>query len=552
MNPAKCLDEQALWNVLEGTAARRVSEHLDTCLRCQQRLQGLKISRDDVLENLSTVDFDEMLVDGESTGPSAQRGFDFSAHQATISRYRIIRCLSYGGQGQVFLADDVHLNRKVVIKVAHASITEDIVSSELIVAEGELLARMNHPQLAQVFDAGIEHGRPYLVMEYVEGRTLFDYVKECKLTENDIRRLILETASAVAAIHRNEIIHLDLKPENVIVSHDGHCKVVDLGTSWLLSDSEHCRGNIICGTISSMAPEQLYARHHNIGCWTDVFGLGAILYFLLTQRDLKAAQTPADSRAGLWTYAPDVLEDADCSESLKKICLQAIEPDFRCRIQSVSEFSECFAKPARRRQAAYFLGTGVLSLVIGLFQVLQFTPRVDVTSEVGNPTANVKQELLLSDGASEPRFLQIHVVNFPEEPTHFCLWTQTNELFFLPSIRAIRPDGVEVLKMRVAHQGLAIPERLKSCAIILIGAEYAGAAGTATINIPLRKRLDQQCQLELSQNSDWALWYQPGRPALCHVEMTKSRTVGDVIKYEFDTHDDRVICPEISEHLELF
>lgn len=491
MNRTECLNEKELWAVLDECASEVASLHVSECGLCRSRLDDLKSSHEEVLQNLSTLDLDEFLFE-DSTVQADQAVADVKQAvqiQETISRYRIIRRLSYGGQGQVYLGEDSQLNRKVAIKVAHASISEDCISSELIRTEGELLARLNHPQLAQVYDAGIENGRPFLVMEYVEGESLQDYLHGNQLSVGEIRRVILEISKAVEVLHECGILHLDLKPENVIVTPDGRCKVVDLGASWLVSQIENDGKRVIGGTVAYMSPEQFRRERSEIGPWTDVFGLGALLYSLLIHANLEVRDQTSHSE-GLWACGSVELRQNNYPKLLKRICLKAIAEETQDRFQSVKEFIDCFHITERRRQAAYLVGTGVLSLLIGIIQVVQFAPTTKVNVQNEQVSFETSERIPLNEVTYEDRFVQIRAVNLPEGPMHFCVWSEEAGLRFLPAIREMNNQGLEVLRARSLNYGLKLSAAKTQLFVMIICAEFVGPAGTTHLTNMLRTHLE--------------------------------------------------------------
>lgn len=491
MNRTECLNEKELWAVLDECASEVASLHVSECGLCRSRLDDLKSSHEEVLQNLSTLDLDEFLFE-DSTVQADQAVGDVKQAvqiQETISRYRIIRRLSYGGQGQVYLGEDSQLNRKVAIKVAHTSISEDCISSELIRTEGELLAKLNHPQLAQVYDAGIENGRPFLVMEYVEGESLQDYLHGNQLSVGEIRRVILEISKAVEVLHECGILHLDLKPENVIVTPDGRCKVVDLGASWLVSQIENDGKRVIGGTVAYMSPEQFRREGSKIGPWTDVFGLGALLYSLLAHANLEVRDETSHSE-GLWACGSVELRQNYYPKLLKKICLKAIAEDSQDRFQSVVEFIESFSINERRRQAAYLVGTGVLSLVIGLAQVIQFAPTNKANAQTEQASFKARERIPLNEVVYDDRFVQISTVNLPEGPMHFCVWSEGEGLRFLPAIREMNNKGLEVLRARSLNHGVKLSTANTQLIVMIISAEFAGPAGTNHLTNMLRTHLE--------------------------------------------------------------
>jgi serine/threonine protein kinase len=198
-----------------------------------------------------------------------------------IGPYRLVRRLGQGGQGTVFEAarDDGTFHQRVAIKVVKWDM-DTAPARDRFRRERQMLAALEHPYIARLLDGGeAEDGTPYLVMEFVEGKTLtiaaWDWPRERKLN------LFLEIADAVAYAHRNLIVHRDLKPANILVSVDGHPKLLDFGVAKLVdTDPEHTATAMQALTPAYASPEQVLGEPITTAC--DVYSLGVVLYELLT------------------------------------------------------------------------------------------------------------------------------------------------------------------------------------------------------------------------------------------------------------------------------
>lgn len=166
-----------------------------------------------------------------------------------VGRYQIRRSLGQGGMGQVYLARDLLLGRSVALKVVHPDQLER-GGGERIVEEARLLAALNHPNIVQVYDAGMHRGAPYLALEYVDGAALAE--RSEPRSQDEALRLGRELADALAHAHRAGVLHCDLKPKNLLWGHDGRLRVVDFGLAQRLSAARLARA----GTPAWMAPEQ--------------------------------------------------------------------------------------------------------------------------------------------------------------------------------------------------------------------------------------------------------------------------------------------------------
>ncbi len=236
----------------------------------------------------------------------ASRGLipDSEALPAAIGPYRILRELGSGGMGSVYLADQQQpIRRQVALKVVKLGMdTREVLAR--FQAERQALARMGHPHIAQVFDAGITgEGRPYFVMEYVPGKSLTSFCDQRQLSTTERVRLLATVCRAVQHAHDRGFIHRDLKPSNVLVSvHDGKFvpKIIDFGIAKAVATGDGdgatqaislaTRADQVLGTPEYMSPEQMASGGVDVDTRTDVYSLGVTLYELL------CSELPFDSQ----------------------------------------------------------------------------------------------------------------------------------------------------------------------------------------------------------------------------------------------------------------
>jgi eukaryotic-like serine/threonine-protein kinase len=205
-----------------------------------------------------------------------------------LGAYRVVREIGRGGMGVVYQAerDDGQFSRRVAIKVLRAA--DDHGLHQRVLAERQILAALDHPHIARLLDGGIDgDGRPYLVMEHVDGLPIDVYCERMRLTVAERLRLFAVVARAVAYAHRNLIVHRDLKPSNILVTADGTPKLLDFGIARLLNPG---LGGVAAQTLQGgleftpeyASPEQL--RGEPLSTQSDIYSLGVLLYELLTGR----------------------------------------------------------------------------------------------------------------------------------------------------------------------------------------------------------------------------------------------------------------------------
>lgn len=206
-------------------------------------------------------------------------------------RYEIQRKLARGGMATVYLANDLRLTRVVAVKVMHEGLGDDQDFAAKFDREARAAARLSHPNVVSVFDQGIDAGRPYIVMEYVEGCTLRHMItREAPFEPLRALELLLPVANALAAAHEAGLIHRDIKPENVLISDRGQIKVADFGLAKAISAQTATATGMLIGTVSYIAPELVTHGRADPRC--DVYALGVVLYELLTGQKPHTGENP--------------------------------------------------------------------------------------------------------------------------------------------------------------------------------------------------------------------------------------------------------------------
>jgi serine/threonine protein kinase len=193
-------------------------------------------------------------------------------------RYRPERLLGRGGSAEVWCCTDEALDRQVALKLVTSSGGED---AGRVGDEARLLARLSHPGLVPVYDAGTdEHGRPWVVMELVDGETLSDAIKRGPMSSERVADIGARLADALAYVHGQALIHRDVKPANVLLGHDGRVRLTDFGIARLIDAAKVTATGLTVGTASYLSPEQVTAEP--VGTASDVYSLGLVLLECLT------------------------------------------------------------------------------------------------------------------------------------------------------------------------------------------------------------------------------------------------------------------------------
>lgn len=475
MSKQTCLSEAEIWELVvrphfEQVAASVPQTNVCGCRHCQDRVQALQAAVDEIRTNVELDRFldprklyDSQTGDFESNSSEALdecEVFD-GLPEVLIDRYQLLRQLSRGGQGSVFLAEDFVLQRHVAIKVSHCAVDEDSEVARRVQLESRMLARLNHARLPQVFDAGIVQGRCFLVMEYVEGRSLAEMVRSETLSVRQIHRLMSDIVEAVREIHRHGILHLDLKPENVLVTEFDRCKVVDLGIAWSPDQSEVPTTGLLGGTPEYMSPERFTATRSTPTCSDDIYGLGAILYTLLTgQTPHRAISAHESLDHGSWEQARRRLRAARVDGELRRICLKAMSYHARDRHRSI----ECFARGLKfSRLARYFpwiVGAGVASLLMGL--------SMDYYGIFGGVLA-AETRTVSSSSAGEVTLSRIAISGEVGPNPQLLIWMPGREAKFWSSTPQSALTGEPAFEVKLPRQGLTINAAHSPMVVLLLG-----------------------------------------------------------------------------------
>ena len=261
----------------------------------------------------------------------------------SVAGYEIIGELGRGGMGVVYKARHLKLNRVVALKMilvgAHAS-QEQMLR---FMGEAEMIAQLQHPNIVQLFDAGVHEGMPYLSMEFVEGGSLGSKVREGILIPIVAARIVEAVSRAIDYAHSRGIVHRDLQPENVLLTSDGTPKITDFGLAkrtemgdWLT------RVGAVMGTPCFMSPEQARGNSNAVGPATDIYSLGAILFELLTGRPPFQAATPMETMLRVMAReAPSPRQFQPLTPpDLTAICLKCLKKEPQDRHATALELAE--------------------------------------------------------------------------------------------------------------------------------------------------------------------------------------------------------------------
>jgi eukaryotic-like serine/threonine-protein kinase len=342
--------ERLVRGELEGVDAGSLSTHLESCAQCAGLAEEVRAN-----ESFQS-DWQRVF-----SGPPLE-GVD----ESRIPGYRLLREVHRGGQGVVYAANQESTHRQVAVKLLHQGAFATARQRRRFEREIDLAASLNHPNIVTVFDSGqTETGELYFAMELVDGCPLDEYLEDDELTDEQRLQLFVQICEAVHHAHQRGILHRDLKPGNILVDKDGRPRVVDFGLAKPLDISAvngpfDTAPGMFIGTLAYSSPEQLQEDSDGADVRSDVYGLGVILFQILT------GDLPYDVSGPLVSIALQIIEKDPARPSsiqsridaeLDAIVAKALEKRPRDRYQSVVELgadveNHLFGEPVNARSSS--------------------------------------------------------------------------------------------------------------------------------------------------------------------------------------------------------
>ncbi|MDQ0253770.1 serine/threonine-protein kinase [Evansella vedderi] len=253
-------------------------------------------------------------------------------------RYELLKPIGGGGMANVYLAKDIILDREVAIKVLKPQFSEDEEFIRRFRREAQAATSLSHPNVVNIYDVGEEDKIYYIVMEYVRGNTLKDYIQQKgKLHVQEAVQIMEQITSAIEHAHENHIIHRDIKPHNILLSTEGIAKVTDFGIARAISDATITHTNSVLGSVHYLSPEQ--ARGGNVTYKSDIYSLGVVMYEMLTGEVPFNGDTAVSVAIKHLQEPLPFLRDIDPSipQSVENVVLKATMKDPLDRFHSTDE-----------------------------------------------------------------------------------------------------------------------------------------------------------------------------------------------------------------------
>ena len=268
-----------------------------------------------------------------------------------IGYYQVLSLIGKGGMGEVYLAHDLKLRRKVALKILPDQFIQDSVRVKMFAREARAASALNHPNIITIFDIGQFDGLHFIVTEYVEGQTVRQRLNASAMTLREVAEIAVQTAGALAAAHEAGIVHRDIKPENVMVRRDGYVKVLDFGLAKLTEQPTTNRSDLppdtkgiayslpgaVIGTASYMSPEQ--ARGETVDSRSDIFSLGVLVYEMAAGKTPFAGATAIEVLAAILEREPLTLGQSgrQVPVELERIVARALRKDREKRYQAAND-----------------------------------------------------------------------------------------------------------------------------------------------------------------------------------------------------------------------
>jgi serine/threonine protein kinase/tetratricopeptide (TPR) repeat protein len=275
------------------------------------------------------------------------------AADTTLSHYRIVSQIGAGGMGEVYLAQDTKLDRKVALKILPADLAANQDLMRRFVQEAKAAAALNHPNIAHIYEIGERDGTNFIAMEFVDGETLREKLHQEKSELRVLLKHLLQVAEGLGKAHASGIVHRDLKPDNIMITRDGHAKILDFGLAKLVETSgpgqgeggeaptavmqQHSVPGMIMGTVGYMSPEQAQAKP--VDQRSDIFSFGCLLYEAATGRKPFAGDSIVDTlHKIIHDPAPAITDfNPSASPELQRVIRKCLAKEPEKRYQTIRD-----------------------------------------------------------------------------------------------------------------------------------------------------------------------------------------------------------------------
>lgn len=351
----------------------------------------------------------ELLTSSPAEPPLSRKSVGFTRSQlpSTFGPYRVEREIAAGGMGVVYVAEDTRLHRPVALKMLRQVLFTTEPERLRFYSEAKLASQLDHPRIVPILEVGKFEGQPFFAMKLVQGGNLADRLERGPFPQREGVDLLAKVAGAVHHAHQHGVLHLDLKPANILLDKSGEPWLTDFGLAKLLDTAAAVTlTQAIAGTPHYMAPEQVAGRKKDISTATDVWALGVILYEMLTSRP----PFQADSHSAILRQVTEKEPPApssitpDIDRDLQTLCLRCLDKDPARRLSSAGELAEELSRWQRgepiqarpitglERVAKWMRRHPYRTAVLGVFASVIVVSGVAITSQWQRAEANARME----------------------------------------------------------------------------------------------------------------------------------------------------------------
>ena len=264
-----------------------------------------------------------------------------SKGQKINNRYEIVKSIGEGGMANVYLANDKILDRKVAVKVLRGDLSSDDRFIRRFQREALSVSNLSHPNIVEVYDVGEEDGEYYIVMEYIEGKTLKQLLKKREsLTLTEVIDIMTQLTDGIAHAHESYIIHRDIKPQNIMIQDDGRIKITDFGIAMALNATQLTQTNSVMGSVHYLPPEQASGKGATFK--SDIYSMGILMYELLTGTvPFKGDNAVEIALKHMKDKIPSIRkQDPSIPQSVENILMKATAKNPRNRYDSAREMHD--------------------------------------------------------------------------------------------------------------------------------------------------------------------------------------------------------------------
>ena len=331
----------------------------------------------------------------EESDNDQTRSFVALTAGANVSHYRIIEKIGAGGMGEVYLAEDTKLKRKVALKFLPLHLCQDDDCRTRFKREAQAAAKLSHPNIVHIYEVSEYKGRPFFAMEHIEGQSLRELSKGKELGIDRIIELAIQVCDGLGAAHDKKVVHRDIKPSNIVIDAYGRPKILDFGLAAIQGGEHLTKTGSTLGTVRYMSPEQVEGKAVDHG--SDLFSLGVVLYELIASRTPFEKENEAATLKAITQDNPEPLAryKADIPDELQRTVSKLLEKDPSMRYQSASGVisdlkrlvmpaqSSIVVTPAKRpRRWPLLAGVGVV-VVMGALAWYSFQPEEETDKSTG-------------------------------------------------------------------------------------------------------------------------------------------------------------------------